>query len=77
MAVPSDRPDLRSGHRLPRQPICRLGALAWKWFALGSGPGRALALKEPLFQDLGYADKANRATLVIESDKPPPARGGR
>jgi methenyltetrahydromethanopterin cyclohydrolase len=44
-----------------------------KWFALGSGPARALALKEPLFQDLGYADKANRATLVIEGDKAPPA----
>ncbi len=44
-----------------------------KWFALGSGPGRALALKEPLFKDLGYADKANRATLVVEGDKPPPA----
>ncbi len=43
-----------------------------KWFALGSGPGRALALKEPLFADLGYADKADRATLVVEGDKPPP-----
>jgi len=43
-----------------------------KWFALGSGPARALAQKEPLFQDLGYVDKADRATLVLEGDKPPP-----
>jgi methenyltetrahydromethanopterin cyclohydrolase len=43
-----------------------------KWFALGSGPGRALARKEPLFEDLGYADSADRATLVLEGDTPPP-----
>jgi methenyltetrahydromethanopterin cyclohydrolase len=43
-----------------------------KWFALGSGPGRALAQKEPLFHDLGYVDKADRATLVLEGDNPPP-----
>ncbi len=42
------------------------------FFALGSGPGRALARKEPLFQDLAYADKATRAALVLESDRPPP-----
>jgi methenyltetrahydromethanopterin cyclohydrolase len=42
------------------------------FFALGSGPGRALAQKEPLFQDLDYGDKADRATLVLEGDKPPP-----
>lgn len=43
-----------------------------KFFALGSGPGRALAHKEPLFQELDYRDEASRATLVLESDKPPP-----
>jgi methenyltetrahydromethanopterin cyclohydrolase len=43
-----------------------------RFFALGSGPGRALAQKEPLFQDLNYRDKADRATLVLEGDKPPP-----
>ncbi len=41
--------------------------------ALGSGPARALACKEPLFQDLGYKDHADCATLVLESEKPPPA----
>lgn len=40
--------------------------------ALGSGPARALARKEPLFQVLNYKDRADRATLVLEGDKPPP-----
>ena len=43
------------------------------FFALGSGPGRALAGKEKIFQDIGYRDTANRAVLVLEGDKPPPA----
>lgn len=43
------------------------------FFALGSGPGRALAAKEPLFQDLGYQDQADRATIVLEGDHAPPA----
>ena len=42
------------------------------FFALGSGPARALAQKEPLFHDLGYHDRANRATLVLEGDRAPP-----
>ena len=44
------------------------------YFALGSGPARALARREPLFQDLPYADRAKNATLVIESNQPPPAK---
>lgn len=42
------------------------------FFALGSGPGRALARKEPLFSELEYRDQAQRATLVLESDRAPP-----
>jgi len=42
------------------------------FFALGSGPARALARREPLFEKLGYADKANCATLVLESARPAP-----
>ncbi len=42
------------------------------FFALGSGPGRALARKEPLFSELAYRDKAPRAILVLESDHAPP-----
>lgn len=43
------------------------------FFALGSGPARALARREPLFDHLSYADSAAHATLVIESGGPPPA----
>jgi len=43
------------------------------FFALGSGPARALARREPLFDDLHYSDNASRGTLVIESSRPPPA----
>jgi methenyltetrahydromethanopterin cyclohydrolase len=42
------------------------------FFALGSGPGRALARKETLFQELGYADRAENAVLVLESTSAPP-----
>jgi methenyltetrahydromethanopterin cyclohydrolase len=44
------------------------------FFALGSGPARALARREPLFKDLGYADDAATGTLVIESARPPPPK---
>ncbi|MEO8714701.1 MAG: methenyltetrahydromethanopterin cyclohydrolase, partial [Acetobacteraceae bacterium] len=43
------------------------------FFALGSGPARALAHKETLFEELGYTDDAASAVLVLESGKPPPA----
>jgi methenyltetrahydromethanopterin cyclohydrolase len=42
------------------------------FFALGSGPARALARKEPLFEDLAYRDDATRTTLVIEGGRSPP-----
>ncbi len=40
--------------------------------ALGSGPARALARKEALFEQLGYRDVAEQGTLVLESSRPPP-----
>jgi methenyltetrahydromethanopterin cyclohydrolase len=43
-----------------------------KFFALASGPGRARALKEPLFDELSYRDDAERASFVLEVDRPPP-----
>lgn len=43
-----------------------------KFNALGSGPGRALAVREPLFEELGYRDRAGRACLVLETHKFPP-----
>ena len=42
------------------------------FFALGSGPARALACKESLFNDLDYADRADHACLVLETHKVPP-----
>jgi methenyltetrahydromethanopterin cyclohydrolase len=40
--------------------------------ALGSGPARALAAKEPLFAELKHREVADRAVLVLESDVAPP-----
>jgi methenyltetrahydromethanopterin cyclohydrolase len=44
-----------------------------KFQALGSGPARALALKEPLFEELGYRDQCDSTCLVLEVDREPPA----
>jgi methenyltetrahydromethanopterin cyclohydrolase len=43
------------------------------FFALGSGPARALARTEPLFADIAYKDAATTGTLLLESGRPPPA----
>ena len=46
-----------------------------RFFALGSGPARALACKEPLFAELGYRDHVSEqgaAVLVLEVDREPP-----
>ncbi len=40
--------------------------------ALGSGPARALALKEALYKDLDYKDQSKSACLVLEVDGAPP-----
>lgn len=42
------------------------------WAAMASGPGRALAAREPLFTELGYRDRAARGIFVLETDRPPP-----
>lgn len=42
------------------------------FMALGSGPGRAAAAKEALFEELGYRDRTDSACLVLEADKVPP-----
>jgi methenyltetrahydromethanopterin cyclohydrolase len=41
--------------------------------ALGSGPARALAGKEPLFDELGYRDRFDATCVVLEVDQLPPA----
>jgi methenyltetrahydromethanopterin cyclohydrolase len=43
------------------------------FYALGSGPGRAVARKEPLFEEIGYQDRADKVCLVLEVDQRPPA----
>src|SRR5262245_34864718 len=42
-----------------------------KYFAMGSGPMRAAGSREPLFEHLGYREKADRVVGVLESSKLP------
>jgi methenyltetrahydromethanopterin cyclohydrolase len=43
------------------------------WSAMASGPGRARAAKEELFQELGYTDlEAPWGFFVLETDRAPP-----
>lgn len=43
-----------------------------KFFAMGSGPMRAAACKEPLFEQLGYRESPDRVVGVLETSKLPP-----
>ena len=43
------------------------------FFALGSGPARALSRVEDLYAELCYADQHYTGTLVIEGDNAPPS----
>ncbi len=43
------------------------------FFALGSGPARALSRVEELYKELGYADRHDKGAIVIEGDKAPPS----
>ncbi|MBX9933726.1 MAG: methenyltetrahydromethanopterin cyclohydrolase [Methylobacterium sp.] len=43
------------------------------FFALGSGPGRAVAVVEDLYKELGYRDSASAIALVLEGASAPPA----
>ena len=42
------------------------------FFALGSGPARAMGSKEPLFEELAYRNPPGEAAIVLEVDKQPP-----
>ena len=53
--------------------VCRDGKGKDAFFALGSGPARALARSEALFDEIDYRDSAATATLVLESSRPPPS----
>ncbi|MFX0045355.1 MAG: methenyltetrahydromethanopterin cyclohydrolase [Candidatus Hermodarchaeota archaeon] len=44
-----------------------------KYFAMGSGPARALAVVEKkLYKELDYKDKAKMSVIVLETRTPPP-----
>lgn len=43
-----------------------------KYFAMGSGPMRAAAGREPLFEKIGQIESTDEAVGVLESDKLPP-----
>ena len=43
------------------------------YFAIGSGPARALALKpKKIYEQIGYKDDFGKAVVVLETDKNPP-----
>jgi methenyltetrahydromethanopterin cyclohydrolase len=45
------------------------------YFAIGSGPARALAQKpKDIYGEIGYKDYFNRGVVVLETDKCPPAK---
>jgi methenyltetrahydromethanopterin cyclohydrolase len=41
------------------------------YFAMASGPGRVMRGKEPLLEELGYREQAEKIVLLLESDKLP------
>lgn len=43
-----------------------------RFHAMGSGPGRAMAGREKLFDELAYRDRGDAVALVLETDKEPP-----
>jgi methenyltetrahydromethanopterin cyclohydrolase len=43
------------------------------YFAMGSGPGRALIRAEELYDDLAWDERASVAVLCLETREPPPA----
>lgn len=43
------------------------------YFAMGSGPARALARVEPLFSSLSYREASDSSVLILETAAPPPA----
>jgi methenyltetrahydromethanopterin cyclohydrolase len=44
-----------------------------KFFSLGSGPARAIAQREDIFEELAYKDHSAHTVLVLETDKVPPS----
>ncbi|HXS45647.1 MAG TPA: methenyltetrahydromethanopterin cyclohydrolase [Solirubrobacteraceae bacterium] len=62
-----------------RPAVACLGAqyAGWRldrdgYFAMGSGPGRALIRAEELYDDLDWDERASEAVLCLETREPPP-----
>jgi methenyltetrahydromethanopterin cyclohydrolase len=69
LTVTTDRPALAClGAQYAGWRIDRDG-----YFAMGSGPGRALIRAEELYDDLDVDEQANGAVLCLETREPPPA----
>src|SRR5262247_4194867 len=73
------RGGLEAGRRIAEICMGGLGSVALApgegkgaFQALASGPGRAIARRETLFEELGYADRSDRAAFVLEVDRVPP-----
>jgi methenyltetrahydromethanopterin cyclohydrolase len=68
LTVTTDRPSVAclasqyAGWRIDREG----------YFAMGSGPGRALIRAEDLYDDLDWDEQANGAVLCLETREPPP-----
>ena len=69
LAVTTDRPAVAclaaqyAGWRIDRDG----------YFAMGSGPGRALIRAEDLYDDLDWDERSSAAVLCLETREPPPA----
>ena len=48
-----------------------------KYFAMGSGPMRAVRGREPIYDVIGFRETENSVVGVLETRKPPPALGRR
>lgn len=42
------------------------------FFSLGSGPARALAKREKIFEEINYTDNFSKTSIVLETNKVPP-----
>ena len=68
----------RRAPTIPRRACLAAQYAGWKlehddFFAMASGPGRALARAEDLFDQLAWREQADRAVLCLETRQDPPA----
>ncbi|MGO9884399.1 MAG: methenyltetrahydromethanopterin cyclohydrolase, partial [Solirubrobacteraceae bacterium] len=71
-------PGIGVGTDFPATACLAAQYAGWKlehedFFAMASGPGRALARAEDLFEELAWRERAERAVLCLETRQDPPA----